>query len=477
MNQPIQNIRKLTILLAISGSLNIIFASIIFYLATSERPPTPYFELRPAKGGEQQAPLAIERSDSEVIRYFRRMPLQWLISRLKNTQLVENGYTQRDLALASLVAFHDFDLERAFSGLPKPDQKRRMIYGSFSDGRQAELIVYPGLSDQHFNAICSFTATERWPLTSRGLFLALQKEEKENDDPSLADTFFMTSEFSSLEMLFRRNHVTVVKEELLKVVLEGNWIMLSNFAEKQKISQDLSAARRQNFLLEYIQKKSKAAAQLMLKTDGSFAARKLDDKQVLLLLQLIDEKSPQAEQFALTVLTSPRSDAVLKLAAERLYEYNGAVIPDAALHQAALSRFALSDTAIIEVPKPTYKPRPELLDASRSSLHEKPGPIPSQKQAKEAIGSNEASKKITENRPVQKKLSAGMERPKTTPIRKLPQTTQNKDFYYVVREGDTLWKISRKFSVDIEVLRAFNQLETDILRPGVTLRIPLIRPQ
>ena len=82
------------------------------YSFIKERPPTPYCEARPATKEEQQAPLASERTNGDVIRYFRKMSLQQLVTKLDNLELVENGYTQRDLALASLVAFYQFDLEQ-----------------------------------------------------------------------------------------------------------------------------------------------------------------------------------------------------------------------------------------------------------------------------------------------------------------------------------------------------------------------------
>ncbi|HEV8051638.1 MAG TPA: LysM peptidoglycan-binding domain-containing protein [Parachlamydiaceae bacterium] len=476
MVDSIHYIRKLTAFLVVSGSLNIILIVMIFYWAISDRPPTPYIELKPANRQEQQTPLAIDRSDSEVIRYFRRMPLQWLISRLNNTQLVENGYTQRDLALASLVAFHYFDLERAFAGLAKPQEKRRIVYGKFRDGRSAELIVYPGLSDKHFEAVRTFATTERWPLTSRGLFLALQKEEKEEYDSHLLDAFYMTSDFSTVEMLFSRSELPVGREELLKVILEGNWTQLSGFVEQQKKSQDLSQARRQSFLLDYASNKSKAAAQVMLKTDGTFAAKKLDDSQAMMLLQLVDEKSPQAKQFALTLLKSPRSDAVRKLAADRLYEYAGADMPETYQHQAALARFAPKNaTAIPEPPvlKKNIQEVPKAVPKAEVVVIA-PVQVPAAKQtqtvAPPAAAKPATPKPVPQQAVPTKPLSTKAPAPTVT-MGKTPPAPR-RDFYYEIQEGDTLWKIGRRFGVDIEVLRAFNQLDKDVLHPGRSLRIP-----
>ena len=396
--------------------------------------------MRRSANKQEQTSLAIEKSDSGVIRYFRRMPFEWLISHLNNTELVENGYTQRDLALASLVAFHYFDLERAFSGMSKPEQTRLIAYGRFNDGRTAEILVYPGLSDKHFEVVRTFASRERWPLTNRGLFLSLQKEEKEDYDPSLLEAFFMTSDFSTLEMLFNRSEYPVAREELLKVVLEGNWTLLSGFVDQQKKSQDLSSARRQKFLLEYAQNKSKAAAQLLLKTDGNFAVRKLDDVQIMMLLELLDEKTPHAELFALELLKGPRADAIRKLAAERLYAYAGRGIPLQFNYQEALAHFA-----------------PEKKQETNVS---------------QDIKAMTISGPIQNKKPGQKLPNNVSLSPPLPSVKKPPVASCSKDFYYTIQEGDSLWKIGRRFGVDIEVLRAFNQLESDVLRPGKTLRIP-----
>lgn len=433
-------IRRLTTALFISGGLNVVLAALFCYWLMYERPPTPFYELKPASQMEQQSPLAIDHSNNEVIRYFRKMPLEWLVTRLKNTQLVENGYTQRDLALAGLVAFHHFDLERAMAGVAPPNQKRSIVYGKFRDGRPAELIVYPGLTDKQFEAIVAFATRERWPLTSKGLFLALRKLQEPN--PSLADTFIMTPEFQMAEMLFGRGEIAVDKNELLEVLLQGDWEALNTFAIQQRASQDLSPARRQRLLLDYIQRHSKAAAYLMLKTDGDFAARKLDDVHVLMVLQLLEKKNSLAEQFAATLLTSPRSDEVWKLAATRLYEYAGESLPDKQIYHAALSRFVPKNT-VIQAAEP---PAPVLATKAPPILPPPPRPPVS---------------KLSPSKPV-----LANAKPKAT----IPP--KPKDTTYIVQEGDNLWKIAKRHKIDMQQLKAYNKLKTDVLRPGATLKIP-----
>jgi len=448
MVSPLVYIRRLSVALMISGALNIFLMSLFFYLLFKERPPTPYCELKPANRQEEQSPLAIDHSNSDVIRLFRQMPLEWLVGRLNNTHLVENGYTQRDLALASLVAFHQFDLERALTGLPQPDQKRTFIYGKFKNGKPATLTVYPGLSEKQYEGIATFASKERWPLTSKGLYAALCKQPKDSRDVSLMEAFLMTPDFLAVEMLFSRSETPVKKKELLEVLLQGDWTMLAAFVEQQKILHDLSAARRQRFLLDYIQRQSKAAAYLMLKTDPEVASKKLDDNHVMLLLQLLDEKSPDAERFAGSLLTSPRTDIVWKLAACRLYEYAGESAPERFHHHAALSRFVPQHTII-----PPVEPQVRMAAAAPSA-------------SVVAIPSRE---KVTPPLPSSKISSPPVEKPSRQSDLK---RSLKKERVYLVQEGDYLWKLSRRFNVDVDVLKSHNHLDTDFLRPGMSLRIP-----
>ena len=52
------------------------------------------------------------------------------------------------------------------------------------------------------------------------------------------------------------------------------------------------------------------------------------------------------------------------------------------------------------------------------------------------------------------------------------QGLKSQERFYIVQEGDSLWKIAKKFNVDVEQLRRSNQLENDTLQPGRTLKIP-----
>lgn len=489
MGAHLSQIRRLTIALFVSGVLNIVLISVFFYWLVKDTTPTPYFELKPANRQEQQLPIAVEHSNSEVIRYLRKMPKEQLIARLSNSQLVENGYTLRDLALASLVAFQNFDINRAL-GLNPSQQKRTIVYGTRTDGRPAELIVYPGLSDKQYEAIITFATTERWPLTGKGLFLTLRKKDGTSRDESLSDAFFLTPEFLAVETLFARSKVTVTKPELLSVLLQGDWSSISTFFEQQKVSQDLSSARRQRFLLDYVVHKSKAAAQLLLKTDLNVAHR-LNDAHVVLLLQLLEDKTPESEQFALSLLSSPRSDDVWRSAAERLYTYAGEPMPEKYHHHAALSRFVpksslipiLAEDVSVVSHSSNFVSTKNVATLASTTVQSSNATLPTSKGASPTMSNQKTLAKVVQVSPAIKlktsnvpanpnKMVVNNILPPGMQVESKSKQSVKRERLYIVQEGDSLWKIARRFNVDVEVIKANNKLQSDFLKPGRPLIIP-----
>lgn len=446
-------IKKLIVALSASGVINILLISLLFYIYLKDSPTSSY-EHKPALKQEEQAvPLALSSGNAEMIHYFRSLDFDQLTEHLSNDQFVENGYTRRDLALACLVAFHQFDLNRALLGHVFPDQQRVFSYGLLKSGKPATVILYAGLTDQQFQSIIDFAESERWPLTSKGLYWKL-KQSPDVQEASLDDAFYMTPDFLAVELLLNRADSPVKREEVKQLLLEGNWTMLQTFVAQQKHLQDLSPAKRQRFLLDYLNLKSQAAAYLLLKLDNEFALKKLNDSQVVSLLNLLSDKTPESERYALDLLKSPRSDSVWKLAASNLYRYADESIPEKNLHHIAMKRFVPGYNLHEE------KPKAPLVVIQKQV--EKPKPVP-----KVSV----PNKIVTAPKP----------KPAATPVRSVKQEITNKniatnnkpkDRLYLVQDGDTLWKVSKLFNVDMERLRSYNRLQSDALKPGTPLRIP-----
>jgi LysM repeat protein len=437
-NPLLYQIRRLSQALILSMALNVGLIAAFFYWIYHERPPIPYYELKPATEQQKQLPLADERSSAQVIQELKMLPFDQLVAKLENSQLVENGYSQRDLALAGLVAWHHFDIKRALLAYPPSVEQQRLVHDEHGKG----ITIYSNLSDAQFQAAIQFANTEKWPLTPQGLFLKLQQLPAPQDF-SLVESFVPTTEFSAVEMIFARAETRVDRDELLTMLKEGTWEMLSQFTEQQRSSQDLSPARRQRLLLDYIDKGSRTAAVMLLKTDPVVAAKKLDDHHIVVMLEMLQDKKPEVKTFALELLLSPRSDVVRKAAAQKLYNMAGEPFPQNYSHTAALAHFAPHRLA--EVPKKT-----EVAPTKIATL-------PKQQDKPKAV--------IVKNTP------------KSTPNKVLiaskpPASTKSKEKIYIVQTGDTLWKISKKFNVEVGVIKAYNRLQTNDLKPGATLRIP-----
>lgn len=421
-HDPLEQIRKLTRLLLISCAGNIALLAFLFFYISKEAPPRPYCELKPATPEELLEPLAFEKNNAEVLRQFKDLSIEQLTEKLNDTQLVENGFTQRDLALSALLFFHHFDLNRALPGSLYPTQIRKIPLGKNKTGHIVELSVCPGLTNEQFSSIIQFLKLEKWPITAHGMFNQLKRQGK-NHNPTLQEAFFLTPEFISAEVLLNRSQLKIETRQILNLVLEGPWKILSDLNAQQKIAQDLSSARRQRFLLDYIAYKSKEAAYLLLKIEIEFTSKKLDDKHLLVMLELLEEKTPEAERLAKILITSPRSDLIWNLAATRLFQYANEPLPPEGLRQAALQRFILVRPAKTKLP-------------SFSSLEIK-----------------------SKTSPPEKVIIPPKIKP---PIEKI----------YIVQEGDSLWKIAKRFKVDIDFLQTYNKLHSDFLKPGTTLKIP-----
>lgn len=426
-----RQVRFLTQLLIVSGTLNIGFISFYVYSVLDEQTKFPSYENMPAADSQQQAPLADFRGNKEVIRQFQSMSFEQLVSKIAIKDLVEDGFTQRDLALACMVDYHHFNLQEVFQG--ETIQKRVLLFGEEDSDSTESMVIFPGLNDDHYREVVQFIRTERWPLTSHGLFILLQKRAHQ-DDPTLAQAFFLTSEFSAAEALLARANLSLDKEVVLDIILVGDWRMLADFSQRQKNSLDLSTPRLLSFLLDYIAKGSETAANIILKTDGSFATKKLDDYRVIEILNNLKEKTAEAELFAQELIMSPRSDRVLEKAAERLYTWSGEEVPEVFDHEEVISRYVPEEMMRAKADKVTYK---DFGDPQEILSEEEQKPL----QEERLLGFSEEEKPL-------------------------------EIITHVVAEGDTLWQISKLYRINIEDIKRANGLETDFIKPGTALKIP-----
>lgn len=363
--------KVISLALIFSGALNVALVAVFVYWMVEKTESAP-----PLK-------KEVVTTNSQIFQSMKGLKFRELVSFLTNRERLEEGYTKRDLAVASLVSYHHFNLEKALSA--PPSQVRTLLLG-----KGETINVFPGLTEEQFEAIIRFAYQEKWPLTPKGLFAHLQKQR----DESLEQAFFLTPEFHAIQVLFQKTGCPQDSRVLLNLILSGTFEVLERFTE-------FSEEKRRGLLLNYLNHRSAIAAQLLIKTDFQFALKRLDDRQVIDLVGLLKDYSEDGSRFCLELLSSLRSDAVLETAALALYAYAK------------------------EVPSLPIDPQIAL---SRFTLREKP-------------------------------VAA-------------PVVTPSPSRFHVVKEGESLWKISRQYQVKVEEIVAINGLENNSLYPGMTLKLP-----
>ncbi len=413
----IHRTRKLTQILIVSGTINILLLATFVYSVLKEREVSVPFELKPI-AKEQHIPTV---TNEQLLRAYSTLSFQNLLLRLDHKEFIEDGYTKRDLALACLVAFHHFNLERALGGLEV--QKRLIPFRnaeSYEKGQeQIPLIIFPSLADFQYQAIQHYARTEKWPFTAQGLFFEIQRSSFPRD-PTLLEAFYLTPHFHTVFLLFSRTGLKMEREVLVEMLAQGDWNTLNTFTEQQRVAQDLSLEKRRSFLLEYLDQRSTIAAKIFLETDPEFTSKRMSDAQILTLFDLLPSSCAPLISFARDLIVSPRCDAVWKKAAASLYAMSGQVLPEPYDHLVTVQRFA-----------PHMAPTPKVAEPIVAVE-----PVP--KVVPEAVAATKSVKKRT----------------------------------HTVGPGDNLWKIARKYNVTIESIKLQNHLESERLRVGKVIEIP-----
>ena len=384
-NPWMKKIRLLTKILLISVALNIGFGTALLYKTAGNKP-----------NGKKLKALVLEESNGEVLSSYFKNTFERLVKELKEKTLLQDGYTKRDFALACLVNYHYFNIDRAISG--KLLQRRKLTFIHQEGGEGFQIEVFPNLDDLDFAMIEKFIKEEKWPLSAEGLFIDLKKG---GNDPSLESAFFATPEFYALHTALKRLDDNLSKEKVLKLILEGSWEQVQSWTLKLKGGGDFLSGIRTLFQ-DYIREGSDTAASLWISLDNEYLQRKLTDLELHELMQLVRENVISTNIFLKQILCSVRSDEVRREAALKLYEFAKISPPDPYDHEEALKTF---------LPSMFVK--------------------------------------------------------KAAPVAYTPALKK-----HTVIDGDSLWKIARKYKVTIESLRETNKLKTDSLKPGQELLIP-----
>ncbi len=403
----------------VSSAVNVGLLSSLVYIACKKNiQPT---EISQKKSENIAKPFYVSTSSVEILSNFFEESYESLFRYLGDDTLVEDGYRKRDFALACLVSFHHFDIQKALSGSFL--QERALEFVHKDGGERIRLKIFPGLDDEQFDAVEHFAKVEKWPLTNQGLFFELQRQQGSARPQALKETFYLSSEFNSVWMLFNSMEKTLSLEEILELMLESDWRFIEEFHRSCMVNHDFSKDVQRSFLSLLVERRSKSAAKYLIENDLNFVLKKLDDARVIYLLSLIDSTTRNSKEFASQLVSSVRSDAVHKSAGLKLYDL-----------------FELNPPKTFELAQ-IYKDFNIKTDALSN----------------EDVASEE---KVSETLPESKKEVVVI-------------ADERQANVYVVQKGDSLWVIAKKFKVKISDLKEANNIKySPLIKPGMKLKIP-----
>lgn len=296
----IQKFRILTFSLIVSGALNIgLIATLIVKSVEDKEMDLPKWKVP----SSQKVSLGC----LELLTKMSELSFSEMAALLTNREEVEEGLTKRDLALAALVSFASFDIERALAF--EPLEKREVLLQG-----KIPVEIFPSLNEAQFEAILRFVYQEKWPLTPKGMFRRLKSNFQEE---SLKEAFYLTPHFDAVKVLFQKTGGIPPFEVLLRFVLEGSWESLEQFLLSQSQTLDLSVEKKRELLLSYLEMDSSVAAELLLQTDYLYVRQKLDDPMLSKLMALVGS-SELSDKLFRDVLASLRAEVVREQAREGL---------------------------------------------------------------------------------------------------------------------------------------------------------------
>lgn len=326
-----QRARALTQALIISGTLNIGLISTFIYFTLKDKQSVMSQEV-PSVALSSKSSFTNE----QVLSVCSKASFSELVAMLKSEELLEEGYTRRDLALASLTAFHHFPLVKV---LGEAVLQKRKISFSVGNGERVELLVFPGLKTEHFEAVLQFAHTEKWPLTAKGLFLAIQSCQPPYD-PSLLEALYTTSEFHHIYILLQKGIPSLERSVLVDLLQAGSWDKMKEIAEKLRVLQCYDVEACREVLMTYaLNFHSTVAGRLLLQHHAEYIMKRLNDEQLIAFLDLHVQQEEFLQPLAKELLLSPRSDEVRQKAASFLYAMAQEMMPQPYDHLAALQRF------------------------------------------------------------------------------------------------------------------------------------------
>ena len=371
-------------------------------------------EMQPQDVGKS-FPIQTETLKAYVARLFSKEDDE-LISALSDTTLLANGYTTQEIALA-ILRTRGYQVEDPLRPLHSWPQPLTNFSFDALDGSHHTLPLFSSLKPSDIQAVVTFLSTSELPYTALGLIKRLARSP---DDVALKFALLRTDEWASFQRL-----IHLPEEEL---------IALSENLESQSFMAIVDYGRTHTedttitpFLISLnTTNPSARLSDFIAASSSDFLVQNADDATLCQILSLLPV-SEHGVRLTMRLLNNQRKLAVW---------------------QAAQNYLAIASGT----PTLATMTRDQILAClHRIANHQKP----------------------TSSEPVQRIVAPVKAATPAAQLSTRVAIRQLKPYRtYVIRKGDTLWSIAKRFSVNVEKLKYLNGLRGTALTVGKELRIP-----
>ena len=404
--------------IVISLSMNLF---VVAFIALQVRDGSLWFEVEAPSAAPSGPVLAhSEPLASEILRLTAKSDDE-VIRALDDERLIANGYRVQEVALAVLRS-RGYQIEDPLRPLGAWPQPMASFSWTGADGKPSSLMLFSGLGIREVQAVKAYLQEASVPLTAEGI---IRKAASGVPIEPMRAALMRTDEWTVFSRLFG----SLSEPELLAIGQEAGPEGFSAAVEWGRTHPDPAGIGP--FLISL-------AAKVQSSKLADFAALHYADTIVV--------GAPDEVVLAMYSSLPPQSEAGVRLAMRILHSQRKLPVWQAS--QAYLARAA-------SMPTLSSMSRDQALESLQNLVRPQKAPPPPPPAV------------VQKSAPVQKPLSAAVQASTRAANRQLQLYRT-----YVVKKGDTLWSIAKKFNVDVEKLKYLNGLRGAALPPGKVLRIP-----
>lgn len=441
-------------LLVISLSVNV---AVIAFLAFQMQDGVLWFEVETKEPSSAILPdsSTTESLKNELIQLSSKSDDE-LLRTLDEERVVANGYRLQELALA-LLRSRGYQVEDPLRPLGAWPQPMSSFSWSDAEGKAYSVKLFSNVGLREVQSVKTFLVETSVPFTAEGI---VRKLNDGQDSSLMRSALFRTDEWSTFSRVFS----SLSEEELLLFSKDLGPEAFSSIVEWGHFHTESKEIGP--FVVSLFSKApSSFLAELVALNYADVVVLQASDDTVLLLYSYLPPQSEAGVRLAMRLLHGQRKLPVWQ--ASQAYLARAASMPTLSSmnRDQVLEWFQQMAHPTKAQPLPSARPAEEV-------IVKKPEPPP----LVQKIEPQGLPKKVEESAPQKVLTQKSVPQKVQTPASQVSTRVATRQLQpyrtYIVRKGDTLWSVAKRFNVDIEKLKYLNGLKGTTLTPGKPLKIP-----